>query len=176
LGCAVIILLAGCGPDDPCADTTGEFGTCEASSGACAHKSTCYVDDDCIPVYECGEDRSYVALSECSSDEACDAGVCNDDGVCVNDGSGCQENSDCLARTFCNPDGECVADPCNDTTCQRGVCKRGTDRCVSAESCTERTESVDCVSSEKCAAGSCEPADRIRHDRLHQRLPERHGR
>jgi subtilisin-like proprotein convertase family protein len=42
-------------------------------------------------------------------------------------------------------------------TCQRGVCERGTDNCVSADSCTPETEVKDCVPGEKCADGSCEP-------------------
>ena len=154
-----LLLGAGCGPDDPCADKTCSFGTCESSTGACVNESTCYVDDDCVPGYECSPDRQCVGQNQCSSDADCDAGVCNDDGVCVNGSSGCQQNSDCLARTFCNADGECAPDPCNDVTCKRGTCERGTDDCVSRDSCTADTETIDCISGEKCAAGSCEPAE-----------------
>jgi hypothetical protein len=41
-------------------------------------------------------------------------------------------------------------------TCQRGVCERGTDKCVSAETCTEETEALDCVAGQKCAVDTCE--------------------
>ncbi len=151
-------VASGCGPDDPCADKTCDFGTCESSSGTCVNKSTCYVDDDCVPGYECGPDRQCVGQTQCSEDADCDAGVCNDDGICVNPSSGCEQNSDCVSRTFCNAEGQCVPDPCNDVTCKRGVCKRGTDNCVSKDSCSESTENLDCISGEKCADGTCKPA------------------
>jgi subtilisin-like proprotein convertase family protein len=152
-----VLMGAGCGPDDPCADKTCSFGACEASTGNCINESTCYVDQDCIPGYLCSENRECVAQNTCSEDGECPTGVCRD-GACVNPQQ-CESNGECLPRTFCNQQGECVPDPCNDVTCQRGVCERGTDNCISRDTCTPETEAIDCIRGEKCAAGSCEPAE-----------------
>jgi hypothetical protein len=170
--------LAACGGSEeerPCAGVNCDFGTCDSDNGQCVNEDTCRVDSQCVPGYEC-TNGSCQALdgNECSSDADCEAGVCDigadeDSGACVNPDS-CTENSDCLERTFCDvgPDqeeGTCEPDPCNNKTCQRGVCQRGTDNCVSAESCTEETEVVDCVAGEKCAvtgeddSGTCAGSD-----------------
>jgi hypothetical protein len=98
-----------------------------------------------------------VAQNECSSSEDCEAGVC-EDGACVNPDT-CTENSDCVQRTFCAENGTCEPDPCVNTVCERGVCQRGTDNCVSASSCTQETEEEDCVAGEKCADGTCQPEE-----------------
>jgi hypothetical protein len=151
------LALSACGGDeDPCAGVTCDFGVC-GSNGQCTNSSTCEVDDDCVPGYECGAESSCEALAECSDDSDCAAGVCDGD-ACVNPSS-CDSNDDCRARTFCGPDDTCEPDPCNDIGCQRGVCQRGTVQCVSADSCTPDTELLDCVAGEKCAGGSCQPAD-----------------
>ena len=159
VGLFVIALFSACGSDDPCANTTCDFGVCESSSGQCVNESTCYVDDQCIPGYVCGDGNSCEAEATCESDGDCSAGVCNDDGVCVNDSGGCESNDECVARTFCAENGRCRPDPCNDVSCQRGVCQRGTDKCVSADTCTENTELLDCVQGEKCAEGVCAPME-----------------
>jgi len=154
--------LASCGPvdedTDPCEAKTCDFGTCDSSTGACTNEESCEVSSDCIPGFECSDEGTCEARTECEADSDCDTGVCRDGG-CTNPDT-CTENSDCLARTHCEkePDAEegtCKPDPCNDKTCLRGVCKRGTDKCVSKESCTEETDLLDCVSGEKCADGTC---------------------
>lgn len=151
--------MTACGSDDPCANKTCEFGTCDSDSGQCINEETCNVDADCIPGYLCGNDGACVAQNECESDSDCSAGVCNDDGVCVNGGDGCESNADCVERTYCAESDTCERDPCLDKTCRRGVCKRGTDKCVSADSCTAETELLDCVSGQKCANGTCASMD-----------------
>ncbi len=117
----------------------------------------CNVDSECVPGYLCGQDGTCVAQNTCEADSDCSTGVC-EDGACVNPDQ-CEQNSDCLSRTYCGDGGTCRPDPCNNVQCQRGVCQRGTDNCVSADSCTERTENYDCVAGQKCANGSCEPAE-----------------
>jgi len=151
------IAVVGCGEDDPCATKTCEFGTCSSDDGRCVNMESCQVDKDCVPGYLCGDDNTCVAQNTCSADADCDVGICRD-GACVNP-SECTQNGDCLPRTYCGDDGSCKADPCNETSCRRGVCQRGTDNCVSADSCTEDTEVLDCIAGEKCANGSCEPRD-----------------
>lgn len=151
------LLLAGCGDDDPCADVSCDFGTCDSTSGQCTNLDQCQFSGDCIPGYECGTDGICNPLQECLDSDDCSTGVCSD-GACVNPSS-CESNDDCQARTFCGPGGTCEPDPCNDTTCSRGVCERGTDNCVSADVCTTETEQFDCVGGERCADGECKPAD-----------------
>jgi len=150
------LTLAGCGEDDPCAGKVCEFGTCDSNSGQCVNLETCNVDSECIPGYLCGQEGTCVAQNTCEADSDCSTGVC-EDGACVNPDQ-CEQNSDCLSRTFCD-DGTCRPDPCNNVQCQRGVCQRGTDNCVSADSCTQRTEVADCVAGQKCADGNCESAE-----------------
>ncbi len=149
--------LAGCGDDDPCAGKVCEFGTCDSSSGQCVNVESCNIDVECIPGYLCEQNGTCVAQNTCEADSDCSAGLC-EDGACVNPDQ-CEQNADCLSRTYCGDGGTCRPDPCNDVQCQRGVCQRGSDNCVSADSCTERTETVDCVAGERCAEGSCEPAE-----------------
>jgi len=148
------LALSGCGEEDPCATKTCNFGTCDSDSGQCTNREFCSVQEDCIPGYVCGEEETCVAQTTCTEDTDCDIGQCRD-GACVNPNS-CESDSDCLARTYCGQDGTCQPDPCNDVTCQRGVCERGTDKCVSASSCTEETEQLDCVAGQKCAVDTCE--------------------
>lgn len=168
LGIALIAggLAVGCGPpsSDNCADTTCTFGTCDPGDGSCVNAASCESTGDCIPGFECVEDGVCEATTTCESDGDCDTGVC-ENGGCVNPES-CTENGDCLPRTYCATSGEseegtCEPDPCNDIKCPRGVCKRGTDQCVSRESCSDETEMRDCVSGEKCADGSCAPKDQF---------------
>ncbi|MFP4601196.1 MAG: hypothetical protein ACLFVJ_23310, partial [Persicimonas sp.] len=155
---AALMVLAGCGGDeDACADVDCAFGVCDDSSGQCINPDNCEVDDDCVPGFECGASYVCEPLDECTEDADCDAGVCND-GACVNPGT-CESNDDCLDRTYCGYDDTCRADPCNEISCSRGVCDRGTDNCVSADSCTDETEATDCIEGEKCADGTCEPQD-----------------
>ncbi|MFB6375204.1 MAG: hypothetical protein ABEN55_19260, partial [Bradymonadaceae bacterium] len=128
----------------------------------CTNQSSCRTDDQCIPGYECGTDGTCQPLSECEKDGDCEAGVCRN-GACVNPKQ-CQTDSDCMARTFCKKSGDdakgtCEPDPCNDVSCRRGVCKRGTDDCVSADSCTKETQLLDCVAGQKCAGGTCQPPE-----------------
>jgi len=174
---------AGCGgsdgPSNPCIDKTCDFGSCNPETGFCNNPSSCEEDIECVPGFECSDDRTCVAINSCEQDSDCDTGVCREGG-CVNPES-CSSNSDCQPRTYCDTtgggdeesgDGEngengengegggagpgtCEPDPCNDVTCTRGTCQRGTDNCVSKESCTEDTELVDCVAGEKCANGTC---------------------
>ena len=59
----------------------------------------------------------------------------------------------CALGTGCGSDEP--SSPCAETTCRRGVCEAETGQCVSAESCTEATEVLDCVEGEKCAEGTC---------------------
>ena len=148
------LALSGCGEDDPCATKTCNFGTCDSDNGLCTNREICSVQEDCIPGYVCGEEETCVAQTTCTEDTDCDVGQCRD-GACVNPGS-CESDSECLARTYCGQNGACQPDPCNDITCQRGVCERGTDNCVSASSCTEDTEALDCVAGQKCAVDTCE--------------------
>lgn len=153
-----LFIGSGCGPSDPCAETTCSLGTCESESGECVNASSCAVDADCVAGYICGPGGECVGETECSDDGDCSAGVCNDEGICVNDGSGCDSDTDCVPRTYCNAQSQCAPDPCNNIRCPRGVCERGTDNCVSRESCSESTEEWDCVAGEKCAEGTCAPA------------------
>ena len=152
----VAIGLTACG-DDPCADVVCDFGVCNQNNGQCTNRNFCSVESDCIPGFQCGSENSCQAQNTCTENQDCDTGVCRDGG-CVNP-STCEENGDCLARTFCSRGGTCEPDPCNDITCQRGVCERGTDNCISADSCTTETEVLDCVAGERCAEGSCEPPE-----------------
>ncbi len=163
--------LTACGGEeerDPCAGVSCDFGVCDSESGECTNEESCNLDSQCIPGYECS-DGSCEALTECSGDGDCEAGVCGDSEVCVNPDS-CTENGDCLARTYCDigedeDEGTCERDPCNDKTCRRGVCERGTDNCISADSCTQESEIVDCVAGQKCAnpddsdSGTCRGTD-----------------
>lgn len=144
--------MGGCGQKDLCAEVDCDFGTCEPESGECINEGECRRADDCVPGYEC-EDFECSALQECSEDDDCEAGLC-EDGACVNPES-CEENEDCLERTFCAPDGTCQPDPCNEKSCQRGVCERGTGECISEDECTPKTEWSDCASDQKCADGTC---------------------
>lgn len=154
--------LAGCGVDDPpppCEGVICQFGTCSNDAdGQCVNRETCRGDTDCIPGYLCGADNTCEPETSCATDNDCEQGVCGSDEVCVNPNS-CDENAECVARTFCGEDGECRPDPCNETSCDRGVCERGTGACVSAESCSPDTQVLDCVAGEKCVGGSCEPQE-----------------
>ncbi len=154
---ACAMALSACGSDNPCDGVSCDFGVCDSSSGQCKNENYCETDQGCLPGYQCTLDHACEAVSECSADSDCGAGVCKG-GVCVNPKS-CQSNDDCLARTYCGPKNKCIPDPCNDVSCQRGVCARGTDKCVSADSCTPETEQLDCVAGEKCAEGACKPAE-----------------
>ncbi len=156
---SVALWLGACGGDEaePCADVICDFGVCDGSSGQCVNPDNCEVDDDCVPGFECGAEYICVATDECSSNGDCAAGVCSA-GACVNPET-CETNDDCLPRTYCGFDDTCRADPCNEVSCPRGVCDRGTDNCVSADSCTAETQATDCVAGEKCAAGTCEPQE-----------------
>ncbi|MFW5965945.1 MAG: hypothetical protein ACOCV2_00440 [Persicimonas sp.] len=158
LAALALLTLTSCGPDEPCAGVDCEFGECDSESGECVNLEECRVSDDCVPGYECNEEGTCEGLEECSNDDDCDTGVCDDDGVCVNPES-CEENGDCLERSYCADDGTCQWDPCNEKDCVRGVCDRGRDRCVSADSCTEEDEELDCIAGEKCADGTCMPED-----------------
>ncbi len=144
---------SGCGEEDPCATKTCNFGVCDSSNGDCVNKESCRVDEECVPGFVCGQGNTCVAQNQCSSDADCQAGVC-EEGACVNPPS-CEEDSECLQRTYCGQDGTCVPDPCNEVSCNRGVCQRGTDNCVAADSCTKRTEQLDCLSGQKCLENSC---------------------
>ena len=149
--------LSGCGDEDPCATTVCEFGTCDSDDGQCTNREFCNVEDDCIPGYVCSAEETCVAQTTCTDDSDCSIGECRD-GACVNPDS-CESDSECLARTYCGQNDTCQPDPCNNVTCQRGVCERGTDKCVSASSCTEETEALDCIAGQKCANGTCETSE-----------------
>ncbi len=164
------LVAASCGPEqqrDPCDGVDCEFGSCESSSGECVNREVCDVDADCLVGYEC-RDSECAAIEECGADDECDPGVCSDE-VCVNPDT-CSEDADCRARTYCavesgEEEGSCEPDPCNEIQCPRGVCERGTNECVSAETCTERTEHLDCLAGQRCAVpdgeqeGTCLEAD-----------------
>jgi hypothetical protein len=154
------MFAAGCGPpsSDNCADTTCALGTCDPGDGSCMNAATCESTRDCIAGFECNDNGVCEATATCESDADCDTGVC-EDGVCANPES-CTEDGDCLSRTFCETPGDsetgtCEPDPCRDVRCPRGVCERGTDRCVSRESCTKETQMRDCVAGKMCADGTC---------------------
>ncbi len=149
----LLTLGAGCGEDDPCASKTCNFGVCQSSSGDCVNQDTCRVDAECVPGYLCGDDNTCVAQDTCETNDDCSAGIC-EDGACVNRDQ-CESNSECLARTYCADSGTCEPDPCNNVTCNRGVCERGTDNCVPADSCTERTENLDCLINQRCLNEEC---------------------
>ncbi|MFP4600416.1 MAG: hypothetical protein ACLFVJ_19325 [Persicimonas sp.] len=154
------LLLGACGGGDeaqPCEDLNCDFGVCDGSSGQCVNPDNCEVDQDCVPGFECGAEYVCVAIDDCRSNGDCAAGVCSG-GACVNPET-CESNGDCLERTYCGFDDTCRPDPCNEVSCSRGVCERGTDNCVSADSCTVETEATDCVEGEKCADGTCKPQD-----------------
>src|SRR5699024_10627397 len=93
----------------------------------------------------------------CEADEDCAVGVCDGE-ICVNP-EVCASNADCLARTYCGAEGECIAEPCAEAQCERGVCERGTGFCVSAPSCTVATQDVDSLAGERCAGGVCASAE-----------------
>ncbi len=152
-----LILTAGCGEEDPCATKVCDFGVCDSSSGQCTNPDSCRVDAECLAGYNCGDGNVCVAQETCSSDEDCSAGIC-DGSACVNP-SDCTANSDCVPGTYCADGGTCEPDPCNNVTCQRGVCERGSDDCVSADSCTQDNENFRCVAGEKCADGQCQPME-----------------
>ncbi|MFW5965944.1 MAG: hypothetical protein ACOCV2_00435 [Persicimonas sp.] len=154
LAMAAALALTGCGGGDPCADSDCEFGECDSQTGECVNVEDCRLTDDCLPGYECNDERTCEPIEDCSSDDDCEAGECNDDGACVNV-PGCEEDDDCLERTYCGDDGTCKPDPCNDVDCERGVCDRGTGQCVSADSCTDENEDINCMQGEKCADGTC---------------------
>jgi len=149
----LLTLGAGCGEDDPCATKSCNFGVCQSSSGDCVNQDTCRVDEECIPGYLCGENNTCVAQNTCETDEDCSAGIC-EDGACVNPDQ-CESDAGCLARTYCAESGTCEPDPCNNVTCNRGVCERGTDNCIPAESCTVRTQNIDCLAGQKCLNNQC---------------------
>ncbi|MFW5966037.1 MAG: hypothetical protein ACOCV2_00910, partial [Persicimonas sp.] len=151
------LALTSCGGGDECADVNCEFGECSPETGECVNPSECLDDDDCLAGYECGAALTCEPSESCESDDDCSAGVCEDE-ACVNPSS-CEENADCVEGTFCGPDETCEADPCNETHCPRGVCERGTDNCVSRDSCTKETETDDCIEGEKCADGTCADED-----------------
>ena len=150
---ALTLGAAACGGDDPCASKTCEFGVCQSGSGDCVNKDVCQVDAECTVGFVCGQGNECVPQEECSDGESCTTGVC-ESGTCVNPDS-CETNDECLDRTYCGDDGTCQPDPCRNVSCRRGVCQPGTDNCVSADSCTQRTERVDCIAGEKCLEGSC---------------------
>ncbi len=156
------VLVAACsgGPSqdrDPCRGVSCEFGACDSETGQCVNEQECEPDAEaCLPGYECVE-GTCVGLEACSSEDDCEAGTCSDGGVCVNPDT-CSEDAECLPGTYCefeegetDATGTCAADPCREMECDRGVCERGVGECISAESCTEETESDDCVAGEKCA-------------------------
>ncbi len=157
----MLVLLAGatggCGSGDGaggCPEQGCEFGVCDRDRGACLNPESCAVDRECLPGWEC-RDRRCRAVTSCESDGDCETGVCGGEGVCVNP-EACASDEECLPRTYCDieagsEEGSCVADPCNEVGCERGVCERGSGECVSAESCTRHTESVDCLAGEQCA-------------------------
>ena len=147
-------MLAGCA-ESPCADTECEFGTCDSETGECRNKDSCRVDEDCLVGYICGSEGACEPQESCSEQGDCSVGTCQQ-GVCVNPDR-CDSNDECLPRTYCSNLGNCVVDPCHEVQCKRGVCEPGTDNCVSADSCTERTELFDCVAGEQCANGECTP-------------------
>ncbi|MFW5968219.1 MAG: hypothetical protein ACOCV2_11905, partial [Persicimonas sp.] len=152
--CAVGLWMAGCGGEDPCAGVDCDFGSCDSETGRCVNPDECLDDNDCIAGYACDDDfKTCEPLDECSLDEDCDRGVC-EEGACVNPDS-CEEDDDCYERTYCGSDNECVPDPCREIDCERGVCERGSDECVSADSCTEETEMIDCVEGERCHEEEC---------------------
>lgn len=151
---AVALMLSGCGGEDQCAGVDCDFGSCDSETGRCVNPDECLDDNDCIAGYACDDDfKTCEPLDECSLDQDCERGVC-EEGACVNPET-CEEDDDCYERTYCGSDGECVPDPCRDIDCERGVCERGSDECVSADSCTEETEMIDCVAGERCHDESC---------------------
>ena len=149
----LLTLGTGCGEEAPCATKSCSFGVCESESGQCVNKESCRVDEDCLPGFICGDEAQCVAQNTCESDSDCSVGVC-DGGACVNPEE-CQSDSECLPRTYCGDSQSCEPDPCNDVTCNRGVCQRGTDNCVAADSCTNETQSLDCLSGQKCLENEC---------------------
>ena len=147
--------LTGCGEEDPCANKTCDFGTCDSATGQCVNVEDCQVDSECLPGYLCEPGGTCEPQTTCTSNSDCDAGVCENE-ACVNPAE-CSSDSDCVARTFCADDNTCQPDPCNNVTCNRGMCERGTDNCISMPSCTEQNEQYNCIQGEKCARGKCAP-------------------
>ncbi len=107
-----------------------------------------------------------IALVGCSEPDPCDgvvceAGVCLD-GACADgpscDGPGCGTTcstaAHCGEGEFCSSEGSCVADPCVDVTCERGVCEVGTGQCVDAAACSSSDESA-CLEGSRCFGGTC---------------------
>jgi len=156
LGLSIVGLLGSACGQSPCAGKTCEFGVCDSSTGQCTNADSCRVDDECVLGYSC-TDGSCQPEQSCEADEDCDTGNC-EDGACVNPDS-CSSNSECVDRSYCSPLGNCLTDPCHEVQCKRGVCQPGTDDCVSADTCTQRTELQDCVAGEQCADGQCEPRE-----------------
>src|SRR5699024_6885366 len=70
-------------------------------------------------------------------EQECSGAACANPEVCVAD-------SDCIESTYCGPDFSCIPDPCNDFSCERGQCVRGTQTCESKPTCTEATQLEDC--------------------------------
>lgn len=152
-------LWAGCGPAvDRCLGKECVFGTCESADGTCSNEEQCRVADDCLPGFECSPEGDCEPLNPCNANGDCATGQCREGG-CVNPDV-CEVDSNCFPRTYCEKSdgaavGRCQPDPCRNKTCRRGVCERGTDRCVSRSSCRPETELLDCLSGEKCAGGEC---------------------
>jgi hypothetical protein len=148
---------AGCGDEDPCANKTCTFGTCDSANGQCVNVEDCRVDSECLPGYLCESGGTCEPQTTCQDDSDCEQGICEAE-TCVNPPS-CSSDEDCVERTFCGADGTCQRDPCNDVTCNRGMCERGTDDCISIPSCTQENQQYNCVRGEKCASGTCEPME-----------------
>ncbi|MFW5966034.1 MAG: hypothetical protein ACOCV2_00895 [Persicimonas sp.] len=161
------MVSVGCGGGEMCAEGTCASGLCDSETGECVNPESCEDDRECLAGYACGEEGECEAVESCREDGDCAVGQC-DGGACVNPDE-CEADEECLERTFCGPDGVCEQDPCNAIECRRGVCKRGTDRCVSADACTRETELVDCVRGERCVDGVCVEEERYCEERACER-------
>ena len=157
---AFLSACGGCGPDpepteDKCEGVTCERGMCSSDTGECANADACDGDDTrCLDGYSCDDaDNSCKADFPCEDDGTCDRGECQA-GACV-DKESCEADSDCLEGNFCGDDGVCAEDPCATTTCDRGVCEKGTGECVNKEICAADQEAVDCIDGFKCYGQAC---------------------